>query len=313
MSALSPAPGVRWANLLTPLESALTDCCLSYKQNAPVSPLESALTNPPYLFDSAYFKTPCFDTHAQTSPVSPLESALTKTPGAGVPQNIRDTLRFRHHTRHVAPLSPVASLDCAYFPSPRGCTTPTRSRFSPRLPQTQLTRPLFSYSYKPRYPQPLSFHVHTKPPGPRSGGSRFLLLATRHSPLPTAPLFSYSYELLFPQLPCFDNHPHCPGGDPLPRRKRRPPQRTAPLQREGGASPPYLCARGWRVALTRYGSSNSVLSPGFLPLTGRRRAESGLCHLTARLAMSPMMSSSCCSVTSPGSGTVSRPVPHTAL
>src|SRR5713101_300567 len=185
MSALSPAPGVRWANLLTPLESALTDCCLSYKQNAPVSPLESA---------------------------------LTKTPGAGVPQNIRDTLRFRHHTRHVAPLSPVASLDCAYFPSPRGCTTPTRSRFSPRLPQTQLTRPLFSYSYKPRYPQPLSFHVHTKPPGPRSGGSRFLLLATRHSPLPTAPLFSYSYELLFPQLPCFDNHPNCPGvwGYPLP-------------------------------------------------------------------------------------------------
>src|SRR5260221_14610561 len=27
----------------------------------------------------------------------------------------------RRHMRHVAPLSPVDSLDCAYFPSPRGC------------------------------------------------------------------------------------------------------------------------------------------------------------------------------------------------
>ncbi len=53
-----------------------------------------------------------------------------------------------------------------------------------RLRQTQLARPFFSYSYKPRYPQPLSSHVHTKPPGPRSGGSRFLLLATRHFRLP---------------------------------------------------------------------------------------------------------------------------------
>jgi hypothetical protein len=40
----------------------------------------------------------------------------------GVPQHFRAELRFRRHMRHVAPLSPVASLDCAYFPSPRGCT-----------------------------------------------------------------------------------------------------------------------------------------------------------------------------------------------
>src|SRR5690349_11514385 len=26
--------------------------------------------------------------------------------------------------RHVAPLSPVPSVHCAYFPSPRGCTPP---------------------------------------------------------------------------------------------------------------------------------------------------------------------------------------------
>jgi hypothetical protein len=30
--------------------------------------------------------------------------------------------RLRHHTRHVPPLSPVDSLDCAYFLSPRGCS-----------------------------------------------------------------------------------------------------------------------------------------------------------------------------------------------
>src|SRR5712692_6694028 len=30
---------------------------------------------------------------------------------------------------HVAPPSPVASVGCPYFLSPRGCTTPTRFRF----------------------------------------------------------------------------------------------------------------------------------------------------------------------------------------
>jgi len=64
MSALSLAPaptsGARWADCLTHLESALTDCCLSYKQNAPVSPLESALTNASHLLDSAHIKTPLF-------------------------------------------------------------------------------------------------------------------------------------------------------------------------------------------------------------------------------------------------------------
>src|SRR5712692_10179106 len=108
----------------------------------------------------------------------------------------------------------------------------------------------------------------------------------------------------------------CPQCRRLPRPGRggkSNPARHSPLVTRHFPPVPYLGARGWRVALTRYGSSNSVLSPGFLPLTGRRRAESGLCHLTARLAMSPMISSSCCSLTSPGSGTVSRPVPHTAL
>src|SRR5713226_3359944 len=43
-----------------------------------------------------------------------------KTPGVEVPQHFRAKLRSRRHMRHVAPLSPVASLDCAYFLSPRG-------------------------------------------------------------------------------------------------------------------------------------------------------------------------------------------------
>ncbi len=174
MSALSPAPapasGVRWANLLTPLKFALTDCCLSYKQNVPISPLESALTNTSHLLDSAHIKIPCFDTLAALSPVTPLESALTKTPGVGGPPAFRATLRFRHHMRHVAPLSPVASLDCAYFPSPRG--VPYALQIFLRLRQTQLARPLFSYSlapicegYKPLFPQLPCFHIHTKPPG----------------------------------------------------------------------------------------------------------------------------------------------------
>jgi len=85
MSALSPVseptPDLRSAGPLTPLDSALTSCCLSYKQSAPISPLEFALTNASHLLDSAHLKTPCFDTLAHISPTSPLESALTKTPG----------------------------------------------------------------------------------------------------------------------------------------------------------------------------------------------------------------------------------------
>src|SRR6266852_5210339 len=78
MLALSPASGAHWANLLTPLESALTDCCLSYKQNAPVSPLNSALTNASHLPESTHFETACFHTLSRTSPATPLDSALTK-------------------------------------------------------------------------------------------------------------------------------------------------------------------------------------------------------------------------------------------
>src|SRR5258708_25303740 len=107
MSALSPAPatssGASWADPLTPLKSALTDCCLSYKQNAPVSPLESALTNASHLLESAYFETACFDTLAQTSPASPLDCALTTTPVVGVPQHPRHPLLAPSHAPRGAP------------------------------------------------------------------------------------------------------------------------------------------------------------------------------------------------------------------
>src|SRR5258708_12440728 len=41
---------------------------------------------------------------------------------------------IQNHLRHVAPLSPVASVDCAYFLSPRGCVPPTRFRFFAKHP-----------------------------------------------------------------------------------------------------------------------------------------------------------------------------------
>src|SRR5579864_3401235 len=80
---LEPTLDLHSAVSLTPLESALTNCCLSYKQNARLTPLESALTNPSHLPDSAQFKTLCFDTLSDHSPVTPLESALTKNRGGG--------------------------------------------------------------------------------------------------------------------------------------------------------------------------------------------------------------------------------------
>src|ERR1700681_1596958 len=83
--ALEPTPDLHSLDPLTSLDSALTDCCLSYKQNAPVSPLESVLTNHSHPLDSAHFKTLCFDTLSHTSPVTPLESALTKNRGEGTP------------------------------------------------------------------------------------------------------------------------------------------------------------------------------------------------------------------------------------
>src|SRR5713226_7644194 len=176
MSALSPvlatSSGAPWADPLTPLDSALTDCCLSYKQNAAVSPLESTLTNASHLLDSTCFETACFDTLAQTSPASPLESALTKTPGGG---GIPTRPRLQRPASSIEPPEPYA---------PRGASIAcglSRLRILPVTTgdsQRQIFRPsnvpaLAAFAFNRL--QPLS----TKHPG---YGVRFSLppLATRH-------------------------------------------------------------------------------------------------------------------------------------
>src|SRR6266571_3856336 len=116
-------------------------------------------------------------------------------------------------------------------------------------------------------------------------------------------LESTTYEMQISQVLCFDIHTKCGGcGGGWPRLGLQSPV----------TNHNHFFSIGCSVAFTRNGSLNSVKSPGPLPATGKSRAESGLCHFTARLATSPMMRESCSAVMSPGSGMVSRPVPHTA-
>ncbi len=56
---------------------------------------------------------------------------LPSTISTGAATAIRSSLRFRHHMRHVAPLSLVPSRDCAYFLLPRDVACPAFSRHSP--------------------------------------------------------------------------------------------------------------------------------------------------------------------------------------
>ncbi len=80
-----------------------------------------------------------------------------------LPRLQRPASSIQNRMRHVAPLSPVSSLDCAYFPSPRGgCMYPV-ARATAR--SSLLVAPLFSYSYKSLLPQNPLFHIHTNPPG----------------------------------------------------------------------------------------------------------------------------------------------------
>src|SRR5713226_8519220 len=62
--------------------------------------------------------------------------------------------------RHVAPLSPVPSLDCAYFPSPRGYTLPTFRLSDLPTFKTRLHVPCKPSSFMPR---------KTKRRGPHGG------------------------------------------------------------------------------------------------------------------------------------------------
>ena len=63
--------------------------------------------------------------------------------------------------------------------------SPVRPYFLPQprvFPQSfDFAGPLFSYSYKSLFPQPLSFHIHTKPPG--CEGAHFQFSTLRLCPL----------------------------------------------------------------------------------------------------------------------------------
>src|SRR5579875_636838 len=69
---------------------------------------------------------------------------------------------------------------------------------------------------------------------------------------------------------------------------------------------------GLTTVLTRYGDSNEVVSPACLPGAGNSRADSGLPNLAAKLPKSTITLARTSRGTSPGTGTVSSPVPHTA-
>src|SRR6266849_3244392 len=87
MSVLShapaPASGVRWADLLTPLKSALTDCYLSYKQSALLPPLCFQL-----LADSF-----AFPNRVKPLKIKQIQTLLTKHPGWGYLRSVPSVLR----------------------------------------------------------------------------------------------------------------------------------------------------------------------------------------------------------------------------
>ena len=86
-------------------------------------------------------------------------NSFAKTPAWGYHRAFEPSLPYTGHMRHVTPISPVSSVDCAYFPSPRGCTqailpalgasvslrqTHPFQAFAASLPSFSTTRPLFS-------------------------------------------------------------------------------------------------------------------------------------------------------------------------
>src|SRR6266849_4034375 len=88
------------------------------------------------------------------------------------------------HMRHVAPLSPVASLDCAYFPSPRGCTTLCASDFSASAANPIGSSFLFILLQTAIPPTPFVSHPY-KTPGVGAVLRRFAFPFARHPALAT--------------------------------------------------------------------------------------------------------------------------------
>jgi hypothetical protein len=86
-----------------------------------VAPSSTCLCRNSPLFK--HLQTLCFSLRSfpHSDRLFSITSALfsQNTRGGGA-QHFRATLRFRRHMHHVTPLSPIASVDCTYFPSPRG-------------------------------------------------------------------------------------------------------------------------------------------------------------------------------------------------
>jgi len=161
-SSLNPRP----VNLLQPLDSLFLTPILCFQQLAASfhkTPGVGVLFGfrPTIQSLTSAFATV---THSLSRKSFPCHSyANTREGGATRPspnlEHLTSNLCFYRYMRHVAPLSPVPSLDCAYLPSPRGCTH-CAFQISLHLWQTQLARPLFSYSYQPLFPQLPYAHIH---------------------------------------------------------------------------------------------------------------------------------------------------------
>ena len=73
-------------------------------------------------------------------------ASFCETPGVGGRRTSAPRFYLRRHMHHVTPLSPFASIDCAYFSSPRGCTTPAFPPPTARSPLSIFCPPLFSHN-----------------------------------------------------------------------------------------------------------------------------------------------------------------------
>ena len=101
--------------------------------------------------------------------------------------------RLRRHMRHVAPLSPVASVDCAYFPSPRGVCPP--NALSTLCGNRNLLALCFHTLTNPFFPNPFPFTSIQNPGGvtPRqTEGIRTPWLSLLESALMKTPGMAYA-------------------------------------------------------------------------------------------------------------------------
>ncbi|SRR6266478_1913251 len=133
MSALSHAPaptsGVHWADLLTPLKFALTDCYLSYKQNALLPPLCFQLLADPFAFPN----------RVKSFKIKQIQTLLTKHPGWGYLRSVPSVLR--------TPCSLCCAFSCscrlAFSATCSLCVVSLRS-FAHPFPLFSATSSLFS-------------------------------------------------------------------------------------------------------------------------------------------------------------------------